>query len=153
IGPVDYIINMASESHVDRSIVHPVPFVKNNVDLVLNMLEYARAVKPKAFIQVSTDEVYGPMHDNVPHPEWDTILPSNAYSASKACQEAISFAYWRSYGVPVIVTNCWDMQTRVMTTKGFKGWEDINAGDDVWTLSETGELITESVIEKVKMPG
>ena len=42
IGPVDYIVNMASDSHVDRSITHPVDFVQNNVNLVLNMLEYAR---------------------------------------------------------------------------------------------------------------
>src|SRR2546429_525974 len=61
-GPIDYIINMASESHVDRSIEAPVPFIQNNVALVVNMLEYARIVRPKAFIQISTDEVYGPMH-------------------------------------------------------------------------------------------
>src|ERR1041385_121845 len=105
IGPVDYIINMASESHVDRSIIDPVPFVQNNVWLALNMLEYARKVKPLAFIQVSTDEVYGPMYNNIPHPEWDTIIPSNAYSASKAAQEAIAISYWRSYGIPLIISN------------------------------------------------
>src|SRR5213075_365337 len=105
IGPVNYIINMASESHVDRSIDYPVPFIKNNVDLVLNMLEYARTVKPEAFIQISTDEVYGPMHGNFAHPEWDTILPSNPYSASKAAQEAIAISYWRTYSVPVIISN------------------------------------------------
>src|SRR6266496_3370429 len=104
-GPIDYIINMASESHVDRSIVHPVPFIKNNVDLVLTMLEYARIIKPKVFIQISTDEVYGPMNKGDPHPEWDTILPSNPYSASKAAQEAIAISYWRTYGVPLVITN------------------------------------------------
>ena len=105
IGPVDYVVNMASESHVDRSITYPVPFIKNNVDLVLNMLEYARVVKPKAFVQISTDEVYGPMENNVPHPEWDPILPSNPYSASKAAQEAIAISYWRTYKLPLIITN------------------------------------------------
>jgi len=105
IGPVDYIINMASESHVNRSIDYPVPFIKNNVDLVLNMLEYARVIKPKVFIQISTDEVYGPMEGSKTHPEWDTILPSNPYSASKAAQEAIAISYWRTYSVPVIITN------------------------------------------------
>ena len=104
IGNIDYIINMASESHVDRSIDDPVPFVENNVALVLNMLEYSRKIKPEIFIQVSTDEVYGaaPTHD---HPEWDVILPSNPYSASKAAQEAIAISYWRTYGVPLIITN------------------------------------------------
>ena len=105
IGIVDYIINMASQSHVERSITDPVPFIQNNVWLVLNMLEYARLVKPAAFIQISTDEVYGPMYANVPHKEWETMLPSNPYSASKAAQEAIAISYWRSYGIPLVITN------------------------------------------------
>lgn len=105
IGPVDYVINMASGSHVDRSITDPVPFVRNNVDLVLHMLEYARVVQPEKFIQVSTDEVYGPAPEAYKHREWDTILPSNPYSASKAAQEAIAFSYWRTYGVPLAITN------------------------------------------------
>lgn len=61
LGKIDYIINMASLSDVEASIQDPVTFIKNNVDLVMNMLEYARKAKPKAFIQISTDEVYGPV--------------------------------------------------------------------------------------------
>lgn len=105
IGQCDYIINLAAESHVDRSIEDPVPFVKNNVDLALNMLEFAREYKPKVFIQFSTDEVMGVAPEGVNHKEWDAIVPSNPYSASKACQEAIATSYWRTYGVPVIITN------------------------------------------------
>ena len=105
IGVCDYIINLAAESHVDRSIEDPVPFVKNNVDLALNMLEFAREYKPKVFLQFSTDEVYGVAPDGVNHKEWAEIIPSNPYSASKACQEAIAISYWRTYGVPVIITN------------------------------------------------
>lgn len=105
IGEVDYVINMASDSHVDRSIDDPVPFVKNNVDVALNMLEYAREVNPEIFIQISTDEVYGAAPDGVSHIEWSTLLPSNPYAASKAAQESISVSYWRSYGVPVVITN------------------------------------------------
>jgi dTDP-glucose 4,6-dehydratase len=105
IGHVDYIINCASESHVDRSITDPVPFVKNNVALVLNMLEFARESKPEIFVQVSTDEVYGVAKEGGDHPEWDVILPSNPYSGSKAAQEAIAISYWRTYGVPVVITN------------------------------------------------
>lgn len=105
IGAIDYVINMASDSHVDRSIESPVDFVKNNVDLVLNMLEYARIVKPRVFIQISTDEVYGPTERGKDYKEWSTILPSNPYSASKACQEAIAISYWRTYNVPLIITN------------------------------------------------
>jgi dTDP-glucose 4,6-dehydratase len=105
IGDVDYIINFASQSHVDRSITDPVPFVKNNVNIALNMMEYARTVKPKKFIQIGTDEVYGHTDGVHNHPEWSPILPSNPYSASKASQDAICTSYWRTYGVPLILTN------------------------------------------------
>jgi dTDP-glucose 4,6-dehydratase len=105
IGHIDYILNVASESHVDRSIDEPVPFIKNNVDVVINMLEYARRIKPEVFMQISTDEVYGAAPQGVDHKEWAAILPSNPYSASKAAQEAIALSYWRTYGVPVIITN------------------------------------------------
>lgn len=105
IGPVDIIMNVASESHVDRSITDPGPFIRNNVDLMINVLDYARRVKPRMVLQMSTDEVYGPAYGDHRHSEWETIAPSNPYSASKAAQEAIAFSYWRTYGVPVVVTN------------------------------------------------
>lgn len=105
IGQVDYIINIASDSHVDRSITHPVPLIKNNVDLCLNMLEFSKEVKPELFLQFSTDETYGAAPGKDCFKEWSTILPSNPYSASKACQEAIAYSYWRTYGVPLIITN------------------------------------------------
>lgn len=105
LGHVDYIVNLASLSHVDTSIFDPVPFVQNNVNVVLHMLELARKIKPEKFIQFSTDEIYGPMYDGIPHPEWDVVVPSNPYSASKAAQESIAISYWRSYGVPLIITN------------------------------------------------
>lgn len=105
IGKVDIILNIASESHVDRSITDPVNFTLNNVNLALNMLEYAREVKPKLFLQFSTDEVFGQAPVGVNHDEWASIIPSNPYAASKASQEAIAISYWRTYGVPVIITN------------------------------------------------
>lgn len=105
IGDIDIIFNLASESHVDRSIEDPVPFIENNVAVATTMLEYARVVKPKVFVQVSTDEVYGPAPVDMLHREWSPILPSNPYSASKAAQEAIAIAYWRTYDVPVVITN------------------------------------------------
>ena len=104
-GDVDYILNVASESHVDRSIEEPSPFIRNNVDLMLNVLEYARQVKPRMVLQMSTDEVYGPAYGDHRHAEWETIAPSNPYSASKAAQEAIAFSFWRTFGVPVVITN------------------------------------------------
>lgn len=105
IGKVSYIVNFAADSHVDRSIEDPVPFIKNNVDVALNMLELAREKKPGAFVQISTDEVYGAAPDGVNHEEWSSIVPSNPYSASKACQEAIAISFWRTFDMPLIITN------------------------------------------------
>ncbi len=106
IGHIDYIINMASLSDVEASNVDPVPFVINNIQLVLNMLEYAREAKPEAFIQISTDEVYGPTEGkNDGYSEWSSKIPSNPYAASKSCQEELAIAWWRAFGVPVIITN------------------------------------------------
>jgi dTDP-glucose 4,6-dehydratase len=109
IGSIDYIINYAAESHVNRSITDPVPFIKNNVDIILNVLEYARAVKPKILLHVSTDEVYGSAPDGYAHPEWDSIVPSSPYSASKAAQEAIAISYWRTYNVPLVMVSCMNL--------------------------------------------
>lgn len=105
-GNPDVIINMASESHVDRSISDPRPFVENNVAISLTLLEYARTLpKLKLFIQIGTDEVYGSAPVGVNHIEWSAQIPSNPYSASKSAQEAIAISYWRTFNVPVILTN------------------------------------------------
>lgn len=102
---LDYIINMASDSAVERSTQDPVACLRNNYELMINMLEFSRRVKPSIFFQVSTDEVYGQAKPNEAHIEWDVILPSNPYAASKAAQEAVAIAYWRTYDVPVVLTN------------------------------------------------
>jgi dTDP-glucose 4,6-dehydratase len=101
----DVIMNVASESHVDRSIAHPADFVQNNVALMLNVLEVARTIEPRLLLQMSTDEVYGPAYGEHRHAEWEPAVPSNPYSASKAAQEAIAISYWRTYGTPVVITN------------------------------------------------
>lgn len=105
LGKIDYIFNLAALSDVHDSIANPEPFVLNNTQVILTMLEYARKAQPKAFVQISTDEVYGPVGITGEHPEWSPIVPSNPYSASKAAQECIAIAYWRSYGVPLIIVN------------------------------------------------
>lgn len=106
LGPVDYVWNIASESHVDRSLENPVPFIRNNVDLMLNVCEFVREVKPRVFLHMSTDEVFGPLNPGEhPHHEWSAIKPSNPYSASKASQEAIAYSYWRAFGIPLVITN------------------------------------------------
>ena len=105
IGHIDIIISMAALSDVQASIEHPKDFIFTNTSIAVNLLEYAREIKPEAFIQISTDEVYGASGKDQKHPEWSAIIPSNPYAASKACQEAIAISYWRTYGVPVIITN------------------------------------------------
>lgn len=104
IGPVDYVLNIASESHVDRSISDPAPFVRNNVELMLNILDYARQARPKMLLHMGTDEEYGPAYGDYKHREWDTVLPSNPYAASKAAQSALATAWWRTFGVPTVLT-------------------------------------------------
>jgi dTDP-glucose 4,6-dehydratase len=104
-GDIEAIINFASESHIPRSIADPVPFVQNNVNSMLHLLEYAWCLPHlKAFVQISTDEVYGPASDGA-HAEWSPILPSTPYSASKAAQEALAISYWRSFGLPLVLVN------------------------------------------------
>lgn len=109
MGDVDYVIAYAAESHVDRSLADPVPFVQNNVAVALSTLEAARQLRPRAVVLISTDEVYGPEPDTGPHPEWAPVLPSNPYAASKAAQEAIAISYWRAYGLPLIIVNCMNL--------------------------------------------
>jgi len=106
-GKINYVINVASESHVDRSIEYPAPFIINNVSLICHLLDWARTQDTiEKIIQVSTDEVYGPAYGDYAHQEWvDLHLPSNPYAASKAAQEDIAFSYWRTYGLPIAITN------------------------------------------------
>ena len=106
--PIDYIINMASDSAVERSTTDPTHCLRNNYELMVNMLEFARKAKPKLFVHISTDEVYGeaPPLPSLGHLEWSPIAPSNPYAASKAAQEALAIAYWRTYDLPVVITNC-----------------------------------------------
>jgi dTDP-glucose 4,6-dehydratase len=107
--PLHYIINMASDSAVERSTSDPTHCLRNNYELAINMLEFARRVQPDVFVQISTDEVMGEASNasgDKGHREWDTIMPSNPYAASKAAQEAVAIAYWRTYNVPVVLTNC-----------------------------------------------
>jgi dTDP-glucose 4,6-dehydratase len=106
LGTPDYVIHCASNSDVQLSIDEPAPFVVNNYMLQVNLLEWARTQPQlKAFLNFSTDEVYGPAPAGVDFPEWSPILPSNPYSASKASQECLAIAYWRTYGLPLVITN------------------------------------------------
>jgi dTDP-glucose 4,6-dehydratase len=105
-GNIDYVINAASESHVDRSIKNPTPFILNNVALMCHVLDWAKEVGVEKFLHISTDEVYGPSSSHRTNKEWSDIhLPSNPYAASKAAQEDIAFSYWRTYKMPIGIIN------------------------------------------------
>lgn len=106
IGNLDYIIHMGAESHVDRSIVDPMPFAESNVVGTVNMLNFFKKYHPKArFFYVSTDEVYGPSIDGHLHREGEPHRPSNPYSASKSGAEAFCYSYWNTYGLDIVITN------------------------------------------------
>ena len=110
IGEIDYIINCASISHVDTSIEDPIYVWESNTRLIGNILQYARELPNLSkFIHCSTDEVFGSAYGDHCHHEWDIIAPSNPYAASKAAQDALCFAYWRTYGTPIPITHCMNM--------------------------------------------
>ncbi len=104
---VDYIINFAAESHVDRSIDNPDIFCKTNVNGSLNLLNLAKKNELKCFIQISTDEVYGSLtFDDPPFTEQTPLCPNSPYSASKASADLMVFAYFKTFNLPVIITRC-----------------------------------------------
>jgi len=102
---VDVIVNFAAESHVDRSISNPKPFIETNVLGTYSLLEAARK-NEKLFIHVSTDEIYGDAEGNQSFTEGDLLKPSNPYSATKASADHLVEAYHRTYGIKCITTRC-----------------------------------------------
>lgn len=103
---VDIIVNYAAETHVDRSILEPGAFIKTDIFGTYNLLEAMRAGKAKKMIQISTDEVFGMVHDmNEEFNEESKFDPSSPYSASKAGGDHLCSAYFRTYGTPVIITH------------------------------------------------
>jgi dTDP-glucose 4,6-dehydratase len=104
---VDAIVHLAAESHVDRSIDSPRPFVETNIEGTFVLLEAARRHGGVRFHHVSTDEVYGQLGpDDPPFTETSRYMPSSPYSASKAASDHLAHAYHHTYGVPVVMTHC-----------------------------------------------
>jgi len=100
---VDVIINFAAESHVDRSIAEPEPFLTTNVLGTQVLLEAARRFDHKKFVQISTDEVYGSITKGS-FKEEDPLRPSSPYAASKAAADMLAHSYFVTYGLPVVIT-------------------------------------------------
>lgn len=105
---VDVVINFAAESHVDRSIVEPQVFIKTNVLGTQVLLDAALRHKVKLFYQISTDEVYGAVDlDSAERfTEESPLLPNSPYAASKTSADLLVRAYYRTYGLPVVISRC-----------------------------------------------
>lgn len=106
LGDYDYIVNFAAESHVDNSIKNGLPFIKSNVFGVFNLIEVTRKNKNlKKFLQISTDEVYGDVIENIyPSVETDILNPSSYYSSSKSSADLILMSANKTFGLPYIIT-------------------------------------------------
>ena len=105
------LFHFAAESHVDRSIDSPKEFINTNIFGTYNLLEQSRKYFSKhnqnfRFIHVSTDEVYGELDNEGFFTERTPYNPSSPYSASKASSDHLARAWYRTYGLPVIITNC-----------------------------------------------
>ena len=108
---IDHVIHLAAESHVDRSIMDPLSFVKTNVlgtSVLLNAAKNSWKDKPeeKLFYHVSTDEVYGTLGKTGYFTEETAYDPRSPYSASKAASDHFVMAYHHTYHLPVIISNC-----------------------------------------------
>lgn len=103
---VDVVVNFAAETHVDRSIADPNPFIESNIFGTFSLLEAERKInKSIKHIQISTDETYGDITTSS-FTEEDRLNPSNPYSASKAAADMLCHAYHRTYGMDIIITRC-----------------------------------------------
>lgn len=111
---IDYIVNFAAESHVDRSIINPEVFVRTNILGTQVLLNTAKSYwetengfpDNKRYIQISTDEVYGSLGDTGSFHESSLIDPHSPYAASKACADLLVKAFYDTYGMPVNITRC-----------------------------------------------
>ncbi len=108
---VQAVIHLAAESHVDRSIANPMEFIKTNIEGTVNLLNAARAhwgddFSNKLFYHISTDEVYGSLGDEGLFTESTSYDPRSPYSASKASSDHLVRAYFHTFNLPVIISNC-----------------------------------------------
>lgn len=112
--PIDYVINFAAESHVDRSIADPKEFISTNIEGTYTLLEAAKKAwmendiwaEGKKFVQVSTDEVYGSLGETGYFTETTPLDPRSPYSASKASADMLVKSYYDTYGMPINITRC-----------------------------------------------
>ncbi|MCB9082185.1 MAG: dTDP-glucose 4,6-dehydratase [Lewinellaceae bacterium] len=109
--PITGVIHLAAESHVDRSIAQPMAFIETNIVGTVTLLNAARHawgddLADKRFYHISTDEVYGSLGDTGLFTEHTPYDPRSPYSASKASSDHLVRAYYHTYGLPVLLSNC-----------------------------------------------
>ena len=107
----DGVVHLAAESHVDRSIANPMEFIMTNIVGTVNLLNAARAIwkdgfEGKRFYHISTDEVYGSLGDEGKFLETTPYDPRSPYSASKASSDHLVRAYFHTFHMPVVLSNC-----------------------------------------------
>ncbi len=106
------VVNFAAESHVDRSIDSPIKFIETNIIGTFNLLEATKyylqsnKIKNFKFLHISTDEVYGSTNDNEFFNEKSPYNPSSPYSASKASSDHLARAWYLTFKLPILITNC-----------------------------------------------
>jgi dTDP-glucose 4,6-dehydratase len=105
LSDADYVVNLAAESHVDRSIESGSPFVESNVRGTFVLLDELRNADVERFLQMSTDEVYGSIERGTAD-ESATLEPSSPYSASKASADLFTTAFRKTYNLPIAVARC-----------------------------------------------
>jgi dTDP-glucose 4,6-dehydratase len=103
-GGIDAIVHFAAESHVDRSILSPDPFIETNVRGTATLLDAGRKARIGRFLLVSTDEVYGDIDAPLEADETFPLRPSSPYAASKAAADLLALSYVRTFKLPVVVT-------------------------------------------------
>jgi len=108
---ITHVMHLAAESHVDRSITGPGDFITTNILGTFNLLEACRGfwgtnLAGKKFHHISTDEVYGSLGETGFFTETTPYAPNSPYSASKASSDMIVRAYYHTYGLPTVITNC-----------------------------------------------
>ncbi len=105
---VDIVVHFAAETHVDRSIMDPFPFIQSNVVGTYTLLEAAKKHKVQRFHHISTDEVFGSisLDDPSQFTEETKYEPSSPYSATKAGSDHLVRAYHHTYGLPITISNC-----------------------------------------------
>jgi dTDP-glucose 4,6-dehydratase len=103
---IEAVVNFAAETHVDRSIHDPAPFVTTNVLGTQVLLHCSRLLGVERFVHVSTDEVYGTLGPEGKFTEQTPLAPNSPYSASKAGADMLVRSYWETYRYPVLVTRC-----------------------------------------------